>query len=257
MVLKKENLKFLSQAVENPEEVDSALVNVDVSQVVPPTAIERDTGISELVTQALKTNKVKIDYKTKVLKINDNAKTAVKERFNGMMDDMIDTFNDTMSKTKDNYYLNIGISILIIIFGTTLLSISIYRGIFFETFDPLSTIPAALGIGSFAALFFTNPQTKIRRILGDLGQMQMIYTNWSQQAYSAYASLVLEDFTVTAMNTFQKKLAATTKEAVDAIETNIGNDSESSISSEISNKNGNISGGSSATTNPEDSQSTQ
>lgn len=170
--------------------------------------------------------------------LDEKDREEIAKRFDGLMDDVIKTFEDTISKAKNSYYLNVAISIIVVIFGVLLLSLSMYFGFSSKGFSPFSSITAAVGVADFVALFFVNPQTKIRRAIGDLAQMQMIYTNWCLEAYSAYENLVLNNFQIGAIQKFQETLKQVTTDSVKEIEDNIGNDQQSQSNGTSQNDSG-------------------
>lgn len=156
--------------------------------------------------------------------LEESKKAEIQKRFDHLMGNVIDTFNDTISKARQNYYLNVGISLTIVVFGCLLISLSIYFGLSQKQFEPLSAITAAIGVADFVSLFFISPQTKIRRLLGDLAQMEIIYTNWCLEAYLAYENLVSNGYTTESIQKFQEILKQVTTDSVKQIEDNIGND---------------------------------
>jgi hypothetical protein len=77
---------------------------------------------------------------------------------------------------RTNYWINIIIVAIGIVLVGFSLSVSIVRG------TDLSTLTyAGLGITDFVALFLVNPQKRLLLLLGDVGQIALIYKTWNQQ----------------------------------------------------------------------------
>lgn len=77
---------------------------------------------------------------------------------------------------KTNYWINIAIVVIGIVLVGFSLTLSIFRGI------DISTLTyAGLGITDFVALFLVNPQKRLLLLLGDIGQIALIYKTWYQQ----------------------------------------------------------------------------
>ena len=141
--------------------------------------------------------------------------------------DMDVAFNNVKEHIESNYRLNVRINKAIVILGVVLLSTSIVyswiRGV-----DLFTTITSGIAVADFVALFLYNPQTKIRRVLGDLVQMQVIYRTWAFQTIVATLLFIRNKNNDAEVKIFQDSLGTFAKQAVDAIESNIGNDEQSS-----------------------------
>jgi hypothetical protein len=77
---------------------------------------------------------------------------------------------------RTNYWINIMIVAIGVILVGFSLSLSIVRGT-----DPSTLTYAGLGITDFVALFLVNPQKRLLLLLGDYGQIALIYKTWNQQ----------------------------------------------------------------------------
>jgi len=122
-----------------------------------------------------------------------------------------------------NYYLIIAINIAIVTAGIALLSFSIFYS--WARGDSLfGAITSGIAVADFVAVFLFNPQTRVRKVLGDKVQMQIIYKTWMNQAVAAYANLVNRNYSAEAIDKFQDDLKKHAKESVELLENNIGND---------------------------------
>jgi hypothetical protein len=130
---------------------------------------------------------------------------------------------DVQTASTRNYQLIIAINIAIVTAGIALLSFSIFYS--WARGDSLfGAITSGIAVADFVAVFLFNPQTRVRKVLGDKVQMQIIYRTCMNQAVAAYANLVRENYSAEAIDKFQDDLKNHAKESVELIENNIGND---------------------------------
>ncbi len=136
-------------------------------------------------------------------------------------------FQDSMGRVLDNYHLNLFTNVIIIVFGILLLSLSLYFGFGSDEFKPFAGVAAAGGVANFIAVFFVNPQTRLRRLIGDLVQMRMIYSSWIAEIYIAYIQIKIDDYKLDTVIKVQEAISKITRAAVKDIEDYIGSDSNS------------------------------
>ncbi|MFY3740641.1 MAG: hypothetical protein HMLIMOIP_001082 [Candidatus Nitrosomirales archaeon] len=148
---------------------------------------------------------------------------AIKDLLKKHWEDMDKAFNKVKAHSEENYRLNIRINKAIVVIGIILLSTSIayswIRGI-----DLFSAITSGIGVADFVALFLVNPQKSIRKVLGDLLQIQMIYRTWAIQVIGAVFRWIKNNDKDEEMEKLQNSLATFTRDAVELIEKNIGTD---------------------------------
>jgi hypothetical protein len=149
----------------------------------------------------------------------DQVKAKVKENWTSMQQ----ILKDVETVSTRNYYLIIAINIAIVAAGITLLIFSIFYS--WARGDSLfGAITSGIAVADFVAVFLFNPQTRVRKVLADKVQMQIIYRTWMNHAVAAYANLVRENYSAEAIDKFQDDLKNHGKESVELIENNIGND---------------------------------
>lgn len=144
--------------------------------------------------------------------------------------DVGERFRNINSKIESNYLLVVAINVAAVASGVILLMFSVYFALISsgsEGTGIFSAITGGIGVADFVALFIVNPQTRIRRVLGDMVQMQMIYMTWLNQVYASYMKLISTDEpTDEDMTKFQEALKTYTADSVKSIEDNIGSDKE-------------------------------
>jgi uncharacterized membrane protein YgcG len=170
-----------------------------------------------------------------VPQLSDDEKKEIDRKINAMQLEMDKLFKDSEKRALNNYHLNLTTNVIIIIFGVVLLSLSIYFGFFnADGFTPFAGIAAAGGVANFIALFFSNPQTRLRRLIGDLVQMRMINASWVMEINTAYMQIKIDNYKLDTVIKVQKAISRITRAAVKDIENYIGSDSNSTGSSSSS-----------------------
>lgn len=154
---------------------------------------------------------------------DDKTMEQIKENLKKNWGDMQKILNEVEEVSTSNYRLIIAINIAIVAAGLALLSYSIFYSWFRED-SVFGAITSGIAVADFVAVFFFNPQTRVRKVLGDKVQMQIIYRTWMNQAVAAYANLVSGNYNAEALKKFQDDLKNHGKESVELIENNIGND---------------------------------
>jgi hypothetical protein len=173
----------------------------------------RVVGISTTVVPEDKT-RITVDKDTL-----DQAKAKLKENWTSMQQ----VLEGVETASTHNYQLIIAINIAIVGAGIALLIFSIFYS--WTSGDSLfGAITSGIAVADFVAVFLFNPQTRIRKVLGDKVQMQIIYRTWMNQAVAAYANLIRENYSAEAIDKFQEDLKKHGEDSVKAIESFIGND---------------------------------
>lgn len=179
--------------------------------------------------------------------IADALKKDIDARIQAQIDSMDALFLDSMNRTLGNYHQNVITNWIMIVFGVILLSLSIYFGLKSDSFNPFSAITATVGIADFIALFFVNPQTRLRKLIGDLIQMRLIFASWVAEVYTEVIQIQIDNYNIDTVRKVQEAISKTTRTAVKDIEDYIGNDSSSRTSDDNktpgSNGGGNSGGG--------------
>jgi hypothetical protein len=160
--------------------------------------------------------------------LSDDEKKKIDGKIDAMQLEMDKLFKDSEKRALNNYHLNLTTNVIIIIFGVALLSLSLYFGFFnADGFTPFAGVAAAGGVANFIALFFSNPQTRLRRLIGDLVQMRMINASWVMEINTAYIQIKIDNYKLDTIIKVQKAISKITRAAVKDIENYIGSDSNS------------------------------
>jgi len=93
---------------------------------------------------------------------------------------MDDLFFETIGQAKMAFRINSYINIIIVIVGCALIGYSMLYS-WTKGFDLYSTAFGTLGVVSFIATFFIQPQNLIQKNVGDLTQIQMCYRTYCIQ----------------------------------------------------------------------------
>ena len=187
------------------------------SETVFPFPLQRtpnQSGISTIVGLSTTPTPTPEDKKTL-----NQIKAKLKETWISMQQ----VLEEVEAASTRNYQLIIAINVAIVVAGIALLIFSIFYS--WARGDSLfGAITSGIAVADFVAVFLFNPQTRVRKVLGDKVQMQIIYRTWMNQAVAAYANLVKENYSAEAIDKFQDDLKNHAKESVNLIENNIGND---------------------------------
>jgi uncharacterized membrane protein YgcG len=162
-----------------------------------------------------------------VPQLSDDEKKKIDGKIVAMQLEMDKLFKDSEKRALNNYHLNFATNGIIIGFGGLLLSLSLYFGFRSDEFTPFAGIAAAGGVANFIALFFSNPQTRLRRLIGDLVQMRMINASWVMEINIAYMQIKIDNYKLDTIIKVQKAISKITRAAVKDIENYIGSDSNS------------------------------
>lgn len=154
-------------------------------------------------------------------------KKKIDDKIAAMQGEIDSLFKDSEKRVLANYNLNLATNVIIIIFGVILLSLSIYFGFSSDEFTPFAGVAAAGGVANFIALFFSNPQTRLRRLIGDLVQMRMINANWVAESNIAFVQIKIDNYKLDTVIKVQEAISKITRAAVEDIEDYIGSDSNS------------------------------
>jgi len=93
---------------------------------------------------------------------------------------MDNLFFETIGQAKKAFRINSYINIIIVIVGCALLGYSMLYS-WIKGFDLYSTAFGTLGVVSFIATFFVQPQNLVQKNVGDLTQIQMCYRTYCIQ----------------------------------------------------------------------------
>ncbi len=85
-----------------------------------------------------------------------------------------------VAHAEQAYRTNYWINIVIVVIGTILVAFSLVLSAI-QGANPSTVTYAGLGIADFIALFFVDPQKRLLKLLGDFGQVTLIYKTWMQQ----------------------------------------------------------------------------
>ena len=136
----------------------------------------------------------------------------------------LDVLIEGIQKKNDRNYESIrSINIAIVIAGLALLAVSVIEGAI-RGVDEFSALTSGIAVADFVAIFLVNPQSKIKKVLNDFGQSEIIYRTWVSQVRTAFQMLIRSDFSDAQIIQFQNALSRFSQEAVSQIESNVGND---------------------------------
>ncbi len=122
------------------------------------------------------------------------------------------------SKQLWNYYLIIILNGVLFATGLAFMFIALNYSVANKTVDFITALTTGLGMANFIAVFFVNPQERIRKMNSDFVQMDILYDTWVQQTMTAMAGLIKEDFSSDERERFQTLLAKFSAGIVKAIE---------------------------------------
>lgn len=89
-------------------------------------------------------------------------------------------FYRTIGDFETAFKVNLGISIIVVIIGITLIAYAIVYS-WIKSLDLYSTAFGTLGVVSFITTFFLTPQRNIEETVGNLTQMQICYRTYAAQ----------------------------------------------------------------------------
>jgi len=132
-------------------------------------------------------------------------------------------FYRTIGHAETAFKINLGINIIIVIVGVTLIAYAIAYS-WTKSLDLYSTAFGTLGVVSFVTMFYLTPQRKIQETVGDLTQIQMCYRTYAAEweAINDYLYYHEEKMSIDDLQKINDQLEALTCKLVEEIENSVG-----------------------------------
>ena len=136
-------------------------------------------------------------------------------------------FYRTIGHAETAFKVNLGINIIIVIIGVTLVAYSIVYS-WTKSLDVYGTAFGTLGVVSFVATFYLTPQRKIQETVGDLTQIQMCYRTYAAQweAINDYLYYHEKEIGLEDLEKINNQLETLTCKSVEEIENFVGKKEE-------------------------------
>jgi ABC-type multidrug transport system fused ATPase/permease subunit len=135
-------------------------------------------------------------------------------------------FYRTMKHAETAFKVNLGINLVVVGVGISLLAYSIYYS-WINNLDVYSVAFGSLGVVTFISTFFFAPQRKIQRTVGDLTQIQIIYRSYCtfEEALSDWEWVHKDKgMTLNDLGEMNTQLAKMMQAATNSIEQVVGED---------------------------------
>ncbi len=130
-----------------------------------------------------------------------------------------DLFYRTIGHAETAFKINLGINIIVVAVGITLIIYSIAYG-WTKGLDIYTAAFGTLGVVSFVSTFYITPQRKIQETVGDLTQIQICYRTYAAQweAINDYLYYHEQSMSLADLKEINSQLEALTCKSVDLIE---------------------------------------